>query len=158
MNGIKVFFIGIFSFIIGILLLIISITFLIISFPFLYHKRKQFEKRYSDFLIQNDNLNFFCYNNRKNSQYFIENEIIPFLDDKIEIVFLNGKIVETPKYPKDFISKALFQLKNYSKFPHLMKIRNGKLIDKSINLLFYSIKNQVLLIKYRQFIVSITHQ
>ena len=79
---------------------------------------------------------------RKNANEFIELEIIPYLNNKIEIVFLNGKTVENKLFPKEFLSNALYQLKNYSKFPHLMKIRNGKLIDKSINTIFYSIKNQ----------------
>ena len=101
-----------------------------------------FEKKYAEFLVHNDNLNFFCYNNRKNAKEFIEVEIIPYLNNKIEIVFLNGKTVENKSFPKEFLSNAIHQLKNYSKFPHLMKIRNGKLIDKSINTIFYSIKNQ----------------
>ena len=35
----------------------------------------------------------------------------------------------------------LYGLKHYNKFPHLMKIRSGKLIDKSINNPFYGVLN-----------------
>ena len=53
---------------------------------------------------------------------------------------LNGKNVESEQNT-EFISEALYKLKNYSRFPHLMKIRNGKLIDKSINNPFYNVLN-----------------
>ena len=132
----------IFVLLFGLIVFILTIPFIIISLPFSYYNRKKFEKEYSEFLVQNDEVNFFCYNNRKNSKEFIEGEIIPNLDDKIEIVYLNGKKIENENYPKEFLSNALYNLKNYSKFPHLMKIRNGKLIDKSINTIFFSIKNQ----------------
>ena len=126
----------------SVIVFIISIPFIIISFPFTYYNRKQFEKKYSQFLLDNDNANFFCYNNRKKAKEYIETEIIPKLNNNIEIVFLNGKKIENENFQKDFLSNALYSLNNYSKFPHLMKIRNGKLIDESINSIFYSIKNQ----------------
>ena len=113
---------------------------IIISTPFLYFQRKRFEKKYSEFLTKNSGKNFFCYNNRKNSKKYIEDEIIPNLTEGIEIVYLNGKKVES-EYNTEFISEALYKLKNYSRFPHLMKIRNGKLIDKSINNPFYNVLN-----------------
>ena len=113
---------------------------IIISMPFLYFQRKRFEKKHSEFLTENNGKNFFCYNNRKNSKKYIEDEIIPNLTDGIEIVYLNGKKVES-EYNAEFISEALYKLKNYSRFPHLMKIRNGKLIDKSINNPFYNVLN-----------------
>lgn len=113
---------------------------IIISMPFLYFQRKQFEKKYSEFLTENNGKNFFCYNNRKNSKKYIEDEIIPNLKDRIEIVYLNGRKVES-EYNAEFISEALYKLKSYSGFPHLMKIRNGKLIDKSINNPFYNVLN-----------------
>lgn len=132
----------IFIILIGVVAFLLVLPFTILMFPFAYSKRKKFEKKYAEFLIQNNNLNFFCYNNRKNMKAFIETEIIPNLSDEIEIVFLNGKNIENENYPTAFLSNAIYHLNNYSKFPHLMKIRNGKLIDKSINTLFYSIKNQ----------------
>ena len=142
MNKIKEIFEVFIMITLGVIVFIISIPFIIISFPFTYYNRKQFEKKYSQFLLDNENANFFCYNNRKNAKEYIETEIIPKLNNNIEIVFLNGKKIENENFPYEFLSNALYKLNNYSKFPHLMKIRNGKLIDESINSIFYSIKNQ----------------
>jgi len=113
---------------------------MLVLLPIGHFQRKKFEKKYTEFLTQNHGKDFFCYNNRKNSKKYIENEIIPNLTNGIEIVYLNGKKVES-EYNVEFISEALYKLKNYSRFPHLMKIRNGKLIDKSINNPFYNVLN-----------------
>ncbi len=119
---------------------IVAIPLMIVFIPIGHFNRKKFEKKYSKFLTENHGKNFFCYNNRKNSRKYIEDNIIPNLTDEIEIVYLNGKKVESD-YNAEFMSEALNKLKNYSRFPHLMKIRNGKLIDKSINNPFYNILN-----------------
>jgi len=126
--------------IIKILLFVLSIPFIIVIFPVKYFWRKKFEKKYSKFLNENQGKNFFCYNNRKSSKDYIEENIIPRLTSTIEIVYLNGKKIES-NYNIEFISESLHKLKNYKKFPHLMKIRNGKLIDKSVNNLFYGVLN-----------------
>ena len=55
-------------------------------------------------------------------------------------MYLNGQKV-TSKHSTEFISQALYRLKNYNQFPHLMKIRDGKRIDKSINNPFYNVQN-----------------
>ncbi len=127
-------------FIIGMPLFILAIPLIIIFIPIKYLNRKRFEKKYAKFLTENNGKNFFCYNNKKNSKDYIEENIIPNLTDGIEIVYLNGKTVESD-YNIEFVSEALYKLKNYNRFPHLMKIRNGKLIDKSINNPFYNILN-----------------
>lgn len=126
--------------IIGIPIFILFLPIMVIIFPINYFQRKRFEKKYTEFLTKNNGVNFFCYNNRKNSKEYIEKNIIPNLNDEIEIVYLNGKKVES-KYSAEFISQALYSLKNYNRFPHVMKIRNGKLIDKSVNNPFYNILN-----------------
>ncbi|APQ16918.1 hypothetical protein BTR34_06105 [Maribacter hydrothermalis] len=113
---------------------------MVVLYPFHLYKRIRFEKKYTEFLYENNGMNFFCYNNRKNSKNYIEKSIIPNLTEQVEIVYLNGKKVES-KQKSIFISEALFKLKKYNRFPHLMKIRNGKLIDKSINNPFYNVLN-----------------
>ena len=113
---------------------------MIVLFPIGHFQRKKFEKKYAEFLNENNGKNFFCYNNRKNSKQYIEEDIVPNLSDGIEIVYLNGKKIES-EYNSEFISEALYGLKHYNKFPHLMKIRNGKLIDISINNQFYGVLN-----------------
>ncbi|WP_055412932.1 hypothetical protein [Nonlabens sp. YIK11] len=126
--------------IIGIPLFILAIPFMIAIIPIGHFQRKKFEKKYAVFLNKNNGKNFFCYNNRKNSKQYIEDDIIPNLNDGIEILYLNGRKIES-EYNSEFISEALYGLKHYNKFPHLMKIRNGKLIDKSINNPFYGVLN-----------------
>ena len=126
--------------IIGIPIFILFLPILVVIYPIHFFQRKRFEKKYTEFLNENNGMNFFCYNNRKNSKNYIEKSIIPNLNEQIEIVYLNGKKVESEQNA-EFISEALYKLKNYSRFPHLMKIRNGKLIDKSINNPFYNVLN-----------------
>lgn len=126
---------------IGTLISIVVLPFSFLMAPLFYFRRKKFEKEYSSFLIEQNGTNFFCYNNRKKSKQFIEEIIIPSLSKDIEIIHLNGRKIES-KYPIEFISNILHSLKTYNKFPHLVKVRNGKLVDKSINNLFYLILNQ----------------
>ena len=126
--------------IIGMPIFIMLMPFMLVLLPINYFQRKKFEKKYAKFLNENNGRNFFCYNNRKNSKYYIEEKIIPNLADEIEIIYLKGKKVELID-EVEFISAALFKLKNYNRFPHLIKIRNGKLIDKSINNPFYNVLN-----------------
>lgn len=125
---------------IAIPLVIVSIPFLLIFFPIAKINDKRFQKEYIEYLKKNEGKNIFCYNNRLKSKEYIENEIIPLLSNDIDIVFLNGKNIES-KYDSKFISKALYSLSNYKGFPHLIKIQEGKIIDKSINNIFYNVKN-----------------
>jgi hypothetical protein len=120
---------------------LVMLPFIILMTPLFYFRQKKFEKEYSAFLIEQNGKNFFCYNNRKKSKQFIEEVIIPNLSKDIEIIHLNGRKIES-KYPKEFISTILYSLKTYNKFPHLVKVRDGKLLDKSINNIFYLILNQ----------------
>jgi hypothetical protein len=131
---------SILKWIIGIPILVLFTPFILVISAIHYFRRKKFQKNYAEFLKQHNGKNYFCYNNRKNSKKYIENEIIPNFTGEIEIVYLNGKKIES-EHHVEFISRALFKLKNYSRFPHLMKIRDGKLIDKSVNNVFYNVLN-----------------
>lgn len=113
---------------------------MIVIIPIGYLRRIKFEKKYAVFLNENNGKNFFCYNNRKDSKQYLKETILPHLNEEIDIVYLDGNKIESD-HNSNFISEALFGLKNYNKFPHLMKIRNGKLIDKSINNPFYNVLN-----------------
>lgn len=128
----------------GLIALIIAIPFIIfhiLSYPFRRLEEKKFKRDYTNFLHRIDGKNFFCYNNRKNVQELIETIIIPRLPKDVEIIFLNGRVIESD-YAKIFMSHALYDLKNYQKFPHLMKIRNGEVLDFSLNNTFYNTINQ----------------
>ena len=85
--------------------------------------------------------NFFCYNNKADAKEFIEKELIPNLDKDIEFIYLDGREPKS-QYVRDQISLALYELKNYSRFPHLLKIRNGKMLDESINNEFFNTLTQ----------------
>lgn len=123
------------------LLLIVITPFIAIFNLFNNHPRVGFIERWKDLIQELDGKNFFCYNNRSDSIDFIEGKIVPFLNKDTEILFLNGKEVES-NYPKEFVSDALLNLKHYQNFPHLMKIRKGKIIEKSINNALYNTLNQ----------------
>lgn len=128
--------------VVGVLIGLLLLPFFVLGLPFWYYQRKRSEKAYAGFLKLYEGANFFCYNNRKNSQEFTERALIPELDPRIAIVFLEGRTVKSADYPEAFLSMALYRLKHYSRFPHLMKIREGKMIDMSINSLFFAVKNQ----------------
>jgi len=125
---------------VGIPLFIIALPILLFFIPTQYYLKKQLEKKYTTFLDKNNGKNFFCYNNRKKSKNYLEKDIIPNLTGKIEIIYLNGKNVEANQDAEN-IAQTLLKLKNYTKFPHLIKIREKKLIDKSINNSFYNVLN-----------------
>lgn len=85
--------------------------------------------------------NFFCYNNRSDAKDYIETHLLPHLDYEIELIYLDGK---TPKsaYQQEIIAQVLYDFKDYTRFPHLVKVRDGKLIDKSINNAFFNTMRQ----------------
>ena len=101
----------------------------------------KFKKKYEEYLLKIGDKNFFCYNNRKKGKEFIENEIIPFLNKDIEIIYLDGRTIKSNDYENKYFSYAFNRFENYSKFPHLMKIKNGEMKDISINNEFYNAIN-----------------
>lgn len=122
----------------ALLLYLLVLPVLLLTWPLRYLQRTRFQKKYKSFLEEHNGKNFFCYNNKRSTQPFVETAILPCLGVDIEVVFLNGKRVETT-YDTVFMAEALYQLQHYQKFPHLMKIREGKLLDQSVNNLFYSV-------------------
>ena len=114
-----------------------SLFFLILLIPIYIFELKKEEaeekEKFKKFLSQIKGKNFFCYNNKVKGKKFIENKIIPFFNKNIEIIYLNGKILETDEQNKEHLSRILNNFHSYSKFPNLFKIRNGKIIEKSIN-------------------------
>jgi hypothetical protein len=101
---------------------------------------KKREKMYQKFIAESNGKNIFCYNNRKNSKEFIELNLTPKLPKSTEVIFLNGKLIES-EINIDFAKILLSKFKKYNRFPHLIKIRDKKIIDKSINNLFYNTLN-----------------
>ncbi len=124
--------------------MIVFIIVLLILSPLFYWRirQKQIEKDYLNTLHHKlNNKNFFCYNNRKQVLSFIEENLIPQLSNKIELIKLEGRVPQSD-YAQLPISKLLYRLQNYTKFPHLIKIRNGQVIDQSINNEFFNTFHQ----------------
>lgn len=112
--------------------------FAIFIIPIYWLHNKKFQRDYEKYLeTELEGKNFFCYNNRKNGFEFIKEKILPNLPKEIEPIYLNGGLIESEIYEQKFLSNALYKLDNYSRFPHLLKIRNGKAIDFSINKDFF---------------------
>lgn len=99
------------------------------------------DKIYKEAILQLEGKNFFCYNNKTDVQDAIEIVFIPQLSPGIETIFLNGKKPESD-YDEWLISRIMHNFKHYSKFPHLFKIRNGEIIERSINNEFYNMVDQ----------------
>ena len=105
--------------------------------PFASMQQRAFKRNAQAYIASLEGANFFCYNNRKSSQAFIESEILPLLPSSVDVVFLDGKRVESA-YTKHYISHMLYSLKHYAGYPHLIRIRNGKVEEKSINNQFFN--------------------
>jgi len=127
--------------VIGIALSIALLPVIIILWPLVFYRDKTTTKKYKAYLKKVEGCNFFCYNNRQSSQSFIEKELLPKLPKDIDIVYLKGRKPQS-KYDNRFISSMLYKFENYSKYPHLMKVRNGEVIDHSINNELYNTFDQ----------------
>ncbi|MEM6801317.1 MAG: hypothetical protein AAF696_07920 [Bacteroidota bacterium] len=99
--------------------------------------RKGYEARqrlkYDDFLKRYEGKNFFCYNNRRKSLSFIREEILPQLGEDVHVLYLEGKEIRSEDIDHFFIYRSFYSFRHYSRFPHLLKIRNGKAEDLSVN-------------------------
>ncbi|WP_421941512.1 hypothetical protein [Pedobacter sp.] len=104
--------------------------------------KKRLNQNFYENLLKLEGDKIFCYNNRKNSQEFIEKYIIPTLSSDVHIIFLNGRTPVNDYYSQIFSSSLLNQIKNQVGFPYLMKISGGQILEKSINNELYNILNQ----------------
>lgn len=142
MNNLKAILIHIPLVIIGIALCVVAIPMAILYSIIGLFVRRKLNTEYRAYLKEIEGRNFFCYNNRQNSYAYIMEEIIPHLPKGVEVIFLNGKSIESSNLNQKFISKAFREFRNYRNFPHLMKIRNGQVHDLSMNQELYLCLNQ----------------
>ena len=132
----KAVLVGGIAFIIGFILLIIPcIPFILI---YAHFSDKAFEKEYKLYLERMNGACFFCYNSRKSSVEFAKNVVVPALEPDIQIVFVDGKDVKSDNDSK-YISKMLYSIQERKGFPYLLKIKDGQVLDMSVNNQFYSI-------------------
>lgn len=121
--------------------IVVSIPIIIIVMPFTYYINWKRERQLKKYVSKLGEKNFFCYNNRTDAKAFIEKELIPKLHKDIELIYLDGR-QPISSYAHDHISLALYKLKNYTRFPHLLKIRDGQMIDESVNNEFFNTMTQ----------------
>jgi hypothetical protein len=127
--------------VVGLVFFILFLPIILILAPLNTYRDWKREKDFKNYLLSLRDKNFFCYNNRNDSKEFIEKEVIPKLDERIEIIYLDGREAKSA-YVKEHILLALYKLDNYIRFPHLLKIRDGQIIDESVNNEFYNVMNQ----------------
>lgn len=131
-------------FLFGIAFYIILSPLIILSLPlivWLYFGNLAFNKKYKTYLQTIDKTKFFCYNNRTNSKDFIEKHVLSKLSPEVKVIYLDGRVPKSD-YEQRFISKALYSIKDKKGFPYLLKVKDGQVIDKSINNDFYNTMNQ----------------
>ena len=129
-----------FLFIILIPLFVLFIPFIAVVSIFDFFQIKRFKKRYTNYLLSIEGKKFFCYNNRKNNHHYIEKNIIPNLRD-IESIFVESKHIRND-HDKQYISYMLSNVSDRKGSPYLIKISNGKALDKSISNEFHNFKSQ----------------
>lgn len=119
-----------------ILVLIIIIPIVVCLSPIFmindYFEGLSFNKKYNKYLSKIDQTKFFCYSSRRDSRTFIEKNILPLLGSDINVLFLNGKNVES-NYEKKFMTKVLYSLKDKKGFPYIIKIHQGEVLNCSLN-------------------------
>jgi hypothetical protein len=121
------------------LLVVVAVAFLIVLLPVIVLmligeaiNRPKRDKEYYDYLKLIDGTCFFCYNNRRDIQAFIEGNIVSMLDPNIKVIFLNGK-EPVSDYEQGIVSRMLYSIQDRRGFPYLIKVCGGQLVDKSIN-------------------------
>ncbi|MNE30044.1 hypothetical protein D3C80_1235430 [compost metagenome] len=99
------------------------------------------DQAYRTYLRSIEGTKFFCYNNRRNSEDYIERYVIPNLPPDVKLIYLDGKI-PLSDYEKEFISTALYRIKDRGGFPYLLRVVDGEMLDCSVNNEFYNMLNQ----------------
>ncbi|MDW3652622.1 MAG: hypothetical protein R8P61_36430 [Bacteroidia bacterium] len=142
MNELKDLFLVFLFFLLFLLAVPLFILLFLILSPLFWYQERIFKKKYQAYLRELEGKNFFCYNNRKKGRNYIEEEILPYLPIGIEVLFLNGRDLESEPYTKEFMSRVFHEFKYYSRFPQLLKIRDGKAYDASLNQELFLCLNQ----------------
>ncbi|TCC90253.1 hypothetical protein EZ428_13315 [Pedobacter frigiditerrae] len=130
------------------LAIVVIVPLLLLFFPvfiFLsiksYFDEKAYKKAYEQYVLKINNANFFCYNNKQSIQKLIEQEVLPLLNNSINVIYLDGRN-PVSDFNKSYISTVLYGIKDKKGFPYILKIRDGVVVDKSINAdLYYTINH-----------------
>lgn len=107
-----------------------------------WYRENVFQKEFNNYLSKKEGSNILFYNNRKGIKKFIESNVISRLTKRIDNFYLDGKSIVCNEDERKFLKRILLNLKNYSKFPHLVKIRDGRIEEASINNEVFNCINQ----------------
>lgn len=95
---------------------------------------------YVDFLHQYEGAEFFCYPDHPAGQPWVETHILPQLNPNIHAVLLTD---EGPRSDLPNVQMAyLVQQARQDKFPNVMKIKYGRLVDSTLHREFFDILNR----------------
>jgi hypothetical protein len=119
-------------------LAIVALPFIPFVLLYTHFSDKNFQREYTEYLRRMNGACFFCYNSRKSSVAFARDVVVPALEPTVQVVFVDGSKVDCGPNSK-FISKMLYSVKERKGFPYLLKIRDGQVLDLSVNNQFYSI-------------------
>jgi len=86
---------------VALILIFILLPIIIISSISNHFDNKKTDNLYQEYLLQINAHKIFCYNNRKNSLAFIEEQIIPMLPSDVRIIFLDGRVPKSDYYSKN---------------------------------------------------------
>ena len=137
----KLFIVLLFAILIPCLLVLIVIFFIMLPFFYIYDipsrkRNKQFLLEYKLYLKEIDGSVFFFYTNRKKTFAHIQEMVIPNLDKGINIIYLEGRSLQTNHNLK-FISHAI-RLKSVKGLPFIMKVINSEMKYVSLHDELYS--------------------
>ena len=126
--------------VLAILAIVPLILIFLVQIPWLIHAvvKDSFDyNKYEDYLKTIEGTKFFCYNSKTNRHRYVKKHILHLLPSDVKIIYINGRRPIT-EYDSKYIKKALESIKDKKGYPYLLKIRNGKLLNKSMNEVFYN--------------------
>ncbi len=118
-------------------MIILSCVIIALTLLFKVKRRADFKRK----LVEFNGRVFLFYNNRSELINLFEGDLNGKLVSSVKPILLEGRTALCGKENKEFFKKLLWDLRKYKKFPHLVKIENGKIIENSINNLTYNIIN-----------------
>ena len=131
--------------IIGIFVLILAVLAVVLSpiwVPFYIYDRlreRAKQRRFLQYLSENEGAKFFCYTNRKTSEELVETRIVPYLGDDVKVFRISDKYWRTLSDDETFEFSIVLEMSTEKGgFPYVSKVVNGELVTRSVNNRLYS--------------------
>ena len=122
---------------------IVSLSYLVRYFYNEKKKLKLEKDKVLQLILEYENSNYFVYRGRKKNRNFIEEKMLNQLEN-IKIVFKKDSYQDYQNYQDDFekyIFKVLYKQNIEDGYPFLVKVRNGQIEVRSINVLVNEVMN-----------------